>query len=75
MTNKSKMNDKSVASRRQFLLGAGVGAAAAGAALLASQKAQTVEKVVQAEPSATPVKGDGYQLSEHVKTYYRTLLV
>lgn len=75
MTNKSKMNDKSVASRRQFLLGAGVGAAAAGAALLASQQGRTVEKVAQAEPAAAPAKGDGYQLSDHVKTYYRTLLV
>lgn len=75
MTNKSKMNDKSVASRRQFLLGAGVGAAAAGAALLAVQQAKTLDPVAKAEPTAAPVKGDGYQLSDHVKTYYRTLLV
>ena len=46
--------------------------AAAGAALVVSKQPEMVE---QAAAVGTEKKSKGYQLSEHVKTYYRTLLV
>ena len=72
MTKKIKSQDNPKLARRQFLVGAGVGVAAAGAALVVSKQPELAEQSVSAE---TPKKSKGYQLSEHVKTYYRTLLV
>lgn len=56
--------------RRNFLLGAG----AAGAAGVAALAAKTTQTVVP----GTTVKEEsrkGYQLSEHVRNYYRTTQV
>jgi len=72
MTKKIKSQDNPKLARRQFLVGAGVGVAAAGAALVVSKQPELAEQSVEA---GAEKKSKGYQLSEHVKTYYRTLLV
>ncbi|HEX4856106.1 MAG TPA: twin-arginine translocation signal domain-containing protein [Limnobacter sp.] len=72
MTKKMKNQDQPKLARRQFLVGAGAGVAAAGAALVISKQPEVAE---QASQTGTEQKSKGYQLSEHVKTYYRTLLV
>ena len=58
---------KPTASRRTFF--GALGAAAALAAVAVARK-----PVAPAAPiaSATPAAKDGYQLSEHVKRYYRS---
>ena len=66
----SHMNDKPKSSRRSFFAGAaGVGAAAAAVAVLPKVDVSTE---AQAPAKPAPDKGGGYQLSEHVKRYYRT---
>jgi hypothetical protein len=57
-------------SRRGFFFGAAATGAAA-AAVMALPGVQLPEAAV-AEPKPAPEKGGGYQLSEHVKHYYRT---
>lgn len=67
----SHMNDKQKTSRRSFFAGAaGVGAAAAAVTMLPKVDASGPAPVPSAKPA--PEKGGGYQLSEHVKRYYRT---
>jgi len=59
-------------SRRRVFAGAGtVGALAAAAAVLPHAD----EKRAAAEPKSVPDTGGGYQLTEHVKRYYRTAKV
>ena len=62
--------DKTKASRRNFLIAAG----ATGAAAVAAIGAKTVP-----QPAATSQKEggkrSGYQLTEHIRNYYRTTLV
>jgi len=59
-------------SRRGFFVGA---AALTGAVVVAS-KTPTGQKIVsEVEEVLMPAKKDGYQLSEHVKKYYKTTLV
>jgi hypothetical protein len=60
-------------SRRGFVFGAAT-AGAAAAAVVALPKVQEADAQAPAlkEP---PAKGGGYQLTEHVKHYYRTTLV
>ena len=60
-------------SRRGFVFGAAT-AGAAAAAVVALPKVQdvAVEAPALKEP---PANGGGYQLTEHVKHYYRTTLV
>ena len=72
MTKKMISQDQPKLARRQFLVGAGAGVAAAGAALIVSTQPEVVQ---QAAAEGTDKQSKGYQLSEHVKTYYRTLLV
>ncbi|AEG94162.1 formate dehydrogenase [Ramlibacter tataouinensis] len=60
-------------SRRTLFAGAGtVGAIAAAATVLPA-----VREAEPAEPVAkkAPAKGGGYQLTEHVKQYYKTTLI
>jgi len=65
------MNDKQKNSRRRFFAGAaGVGAAAAAVAVL--PKVDVSEQAAAPAARPAPEKGGGYQLSEHVKRYYRT---
>jgi hypothetical protein len=59
-------------SRRSLFAGAGtVGAVAAATALLPQVKDLAPEVAKKAKPE----RGGGYELSEHVKRYYKTTLV
>ncbi|MGZ5094970.1 MAG: formate dehydrogenase [Burkholderiales bacterium] len=54
-------------SRRKFLLAATAGTAATAAVIVAKKEIDT------ASPKDTSTQsGKGYQLSEHVRNYYRT---
>ncbi len=67
----SHMTDKQKSSRRSFFAGAaGVTAAAAAVAVL--PKVDAVSAAPQPAARPAPEKGGGYQLSEHVKRYYKT---
>jgi hypothetical protein len=63
-------NTKTKRGRRTFLLAVGAGGAATVAAIGAKTVPQTPEKSAKKEP-----EGKGYELSEHVRRYYRTTLV
>lgn len=66
---------KSKLSRRTLFAGAAtVGAAAAAVTLLPSVQ---TDLAAQAAPALKPPpeRGGGYQLSEHVKQYYKTTLI
>jgi len=56
-------------SRRKFMLSVGAGTAAAAAAVASKAVPQAPEQ--QAQSSTRK----GYELSEHVRKYYRTTLV
>ena len=63
-------------SRRTLFAGVGtVGAVAATATLLPHMVEQQPESLAQPQPQPAPDKGGGYQLSEHVKRYYKTTLI
>ncbi|HSV36537.1 MAG TPA: formate dehydrogenase [Ramlibacter sp.] len=65
---------KSKLSRRTLFAGAGTaGAVAAAATLLPGVVRQETSE--PQEPKAPPAKGGGYQLTEHVKQYYKSTLV
>jgi hypothetical protein len=60
-------------SRRGFVFGAATaGAAAAAVVALPKAQAPVAEAPALKEP---PANGGGYQLTEHVKHYYRTTLI
>ncbi len=63
---------ESAPTRRRFLMGAAVAAAAAGTAATASHLAQTpaASAVPQAEPADD--SATGYRLTEHIRKYYKT---
>ena len=64
---------KSKLSRRTLFAGAGTaGALAAAAGLLPRQLPQGAEAPQPAQP---PERGGGYQLTDHVKRYYKSTLV
>lgn len=73
MSKKTTKPEQTKLARRQFLVGAGAGVAAAGAALVVSKGSEPAQAIAGAQAEDNKTKG--YQLSEHVKTYYRTLLV
>ena len=58
---------KTQVSRRKFLLAATAGTAASAAAIVAKTKSDS-----DAKQSADAEAKRGYQLSEHVRNYYRT---
>ena len=66
------MSDANAGRRRRFLLGAGVASVTAAAALVAVRKIQPVP--VKTSKAQVPA-GLGYQVSEHVRNYYRTTAV
>ena len=67
------MKPKSDLSRRRLFAGAGtVGALAAAASVLPGAVQETVETP---QPRESPTRGGGYQLTEHVKRYYKSTLV
>ncbi|CAG9167238.1 hypothetical protein LMG32289_01339 [Cupriavidus pampae] len=63
-------------ARRNFLAGAGVVTAAAGAAALTARSPVTSPRNA-AIPESTDVSSDhkGYRVSEHIRKYYRSTLV
>jgi hypothetical protein len=64
---------KSKLSRRTLFAGAGTaGALAAAATLLPGAVQDTAALPATKEP---PAKGGGYQLTEHVKRYYKSTLI
>jgi hypothetical protein len=67
------MNDSKPALGRRTLMGGSAAAAAAvaGTAWLGRATPPAVAEKVAA-PVAPPEKGGGYQVTEHVKHYYRT---
>lgn len=62
--------EKTKRSRRNFLVAVGAGSAATVAAVAA----KTV-KPVTPEAASADQKPTGYQVTEHVRKYYRTTLV
>ena len=70
----SKVSTAKVSRRRFMIAGAGsAGAAAAVAAALPLTQSET-SSAAPAKPAA-PDQGGGYQVTEHVLTYYRTARV
>ena len=63
--------DKTKTSRRNFLLAAGL----SGAATVAVIAAKTGPQDVTSKQKKKDAKEGGYQLSDHVRRYYRTTLV
>ncbi|HKO89448.1 MAG TPA: twin-arginine translocation signal domain-containing protein [Burkholderiales bacterium] len=61
---------KTKLSRRKFMLAVGAG----GAAGVAAVAAKTLPREVEA-PQPEKAERKGYELSEHVRKYYRTTLV
>lgn len=57
-------------SRRTMFAGAGTIGAIAAAATIAPRVLQ--EPDAEPEPKKAPEKGGGYQLTEHVKRYYKS---
>lgn len=66
----TKVNAKQL-NRRHFFAGA---AAVAGTAVVLSKTLPVSSVVTQADTVVTPEK-KGYQLTEHIKKYYKTTLV
>ncbi len=65
------MSKKTTSARRNFLLGTGAVSVAGVAALAAVKKTESTVKTSKASVPA----GKGYQLSEHVRSYYRTTTI
>ncbi len=63
--------DNTKTNRRNFLLAAGLG----GAATVAAIAAKTVPQDVASKQTKKDAKEGGYQLSDHIRRYYRTTLV
>lgn len=63
--------DKTKRSRRNFLVAVGAGSAATVAAVAA----KTVAPVAEEASKNAGAKSTGYQVTEHVRKYYRTTLV
>ena len=64
------MTTKLSTSRRTFLAALGAGGAAAAAAVITRQNGQPEQRAGKTAPP-----GRGYQLTEHVRNYYRTAKV
>ena len=68
--DKDAIGHKSPA-RRNFLLGAGAATVAGAAAVVAVKQKPAAVKTSK----ASVPEGRGYQLSEHVRSYYRTTTI
>lgn len=66
------MSKTPIGNRRQFLLGAGATSVAAAAAVVATVKPGAIPK---ADAKSKVQGGRGYELTEHVRNYYRTTAV
>jgi len=67
------MSQKPKLSRRNFLTGAAATTVAGTAALIAAPKAQPPQPVKTSKAQIEP--GLGYQLTDHIRNYYRTTSV
>lgn len=65
------MSELKDAKRRRFLIGVGAGGASAAAALVVGGKDASNQQVAAQKDA----KRKGYQLTEHVRNYYRTARV
>lgn len=63
-------NPSKKSGRRSFLIAVGAGSGAAIAAVVAKTVPQK-----EASAAKTEERGSGYQLTEHVRKYYRSTLV
>jgi hypothetical protein len=63
--------DKTSAKRRKFMMALGLGGAAAATAALTGKGEQAEKGVTAGEKG----QSKGYQLTEHVRDYYRTCRV
>ena len=66
------MRDSSMGRRRQFLFGAGAASVAAAAAVVIAKPPAALRPAAGKGKTAA---GSGYQLTEHVRNYYRTTAV
>lgn len=66
------MSKTPVGNRRQFLLGAGAASVATAAAVVATVKPAAV---IKPGAKARADSGRGYELTEHIRNYYRTTAV
>jgi len=66
-------NPKPKLSRRQFMTLTGLGGAATAAAVL--QQALPADAARNVAPAADRREGRGYELTEHIRNYYRTTQV
>lgn len=66
------MSKTPVGNRRQFLLGAGAASVATAAAVVSTVKPATV---VKPGAKSRAVSGRGYELTEHIRNYYRTTAI
>ncbi len=66
------MSKSPIGNRRQFLLGAGATSVAAAAAVVSAVKPAVAPKPVARSKGAG---GRGYELTEHIRNYYRTTAV
>ena len=64
---------KSKLSRRTLFVGAGAAGAAAAAVTILPSLPQPAETTSELKPP--PERGGGYQLTEHVKRYYKSTLI
>ena len=64
------MTTKPTSSRRKFLATLGAGSAVAATVAITRQSAEPVAQSEQVAP-----QGKGYQVTEHVRSYYRTAKV
>ncbi|MFM9884932.1 MAG: formate dehydrogenase [Burkholderiales bacterium] len=70
------MSDKnSKLSRRQFLTVVGIGSAASAAAVAVAVTAKIAPSSKSPATSTDKRRGKGYQVTEHVQSYYRTTRV
>jgi hypothetical protein len=66
---------KSKLSRRTLFAGAGTAGAVAATAALLPHVVQESANAVASPAKQAPEKGGGYQLTEHVKRYYKSTLL
>ena len=70
------MSDKgSKLSRRQFLAAVGMGSAATAAVVAVAVTSKVAPSSKSPATSTDKRRGKGYQVTEHVQTYYRTTRV
>ena len=69
------MNQKVAVQRRRFLKGALVAGSAAAVSPVVISGLSDASPVSGQNPEGSMAEGKGYQLSQHVRAYYRTLRV